>query len=103
MTSFFLYISLPFEPIVFGIKLNIHLILEYLAFFIGFRYYVFLRKKSVDPISSTNRLSILIRAVFDALVLSRLVAFFEKFNKIMLKNEKAPLLAGLFVSQSENC
>lgn len=77
MTSFFLYLSLPFEPIVFGIKLNIHLILEYLAFFIGFRYYVFLRKKSVDPISSTNRLSILIGAVFGALVLSRLVAFFE--------------------------
>jgi hypothetical protein len=25
-----------------------------------------------------------------------LVAFFEKFNKIMLKNEKTPLVAGLF-------
>jgi len=25
--------------------------------------------------------------------------FLEKFNKIMIKNEKAPLLAGLFIKQ----
>ncbi|WP_276491398.1 prolipoprotein diacylglyceryl transferase family protein [Maribacter zhoushanensis] len=72
-----LIVSLPFEPVVFGVKLNMHLILEYLAFFIGFRYYVFLRKKSTDVISSNNRLSIIIGAVFGALFLSRLVAFFE--------------------------
>ncbi|WP_339626070.1 prolipoprotein diacylglyceryl transferase family protein [uncultured Maribacter sp.] len=38
---------------------------------------MFLRKKSIDPISSTNRLSILIGAIFGALFFSRLVAFFE--------------------------
>ncbi|MFS4469013.1 prolipoprotein diacylglyceryl transferase family protein [Maribacter sp. 2210JD10-5] len=70
-------ISLPFEPIVFGVKLNMHLILEYLAFFVGFRYYVFLRKKNNDTISSNNRLSIIIGAVFGALLLSRIIAFFE--------------------------
>ena len=68
---------LPFEPVLFGIKLNVHLILEYFAFFIGFRYYVILRRKSTDNISSNNRLSILIGAVFGALLLSRLVAFLE--------------------------
>ncbi|SIQ02795.1 prolipoprotein diacylglyceryl transferase family protein [Maribacter ulvicola] len=77
MNNLLLSISIPFEPIVFGVKLNMHLILEYLAFFIGFRYYVFLRKRSTDAISSNNRLSILIGAVFGALFLSRLVAFFE--------------------------
>ncbi|APQ19290.1 diacylglyceryl transferase [Maribacter hydrothermalis] len=69
--------TIPFEPIVFDIKLNIHLILEYLAFFVGFRYYVFLRKRSTDVISSNNRLSIIIGAVFGALFLSRVIAFFE--------------------------
>lgn len=69
--------TIPFEPVVFGVKLNIHLILEYLAFFVGFRYYVFLRKRSTDVISSNNRLSIIIGAVFGALFLSRLVAFCE--------------------------
>ncbi|MEP2056534.1 MAG: prolipoprotein diacylglyceryl transferase family protein [Maribacter litoralis] len=77
MTYLLLFVSLPFEPIVFGVKLNMHLILEYLAFFIGFRYYVFLRKKSTDVISPNNRLSIIIGAIFGALLLSRLVAFFE--------------------------
>ncbi|MEP3210905.1 MAG: prolipoprotein diacylglyceryl transferase family protein [Maribacter sp.] len=69
--------SIPFEPILFGIKLNIHLILEYLAFFIAFRYYVLIRRKSTDTISSNNRLSIIIGAVFGALFFSRLIAFFE--------------------------
>ncbi|WP_350289571.1 prolipoprotein diacylglyceryl transferase family protein [uncultured Croceitalea sp.] len=68
---------LPFEPILFGIKINVHLLLEYLAFFVGFRYYIVLRRKSNDKISSNNRLSILIGAVFGALFFSRLIAFLE--------------------------
>ncbi|MFD2587434.1 prolipoprotein diacylglyceryl transferase family protein [Croceitalea marina] len=70
-------IDLPFEPILFGVKLNMHLILEYLAFFVAFRYYVILRKNSADSISSNNRLSIIIGAIFGALFFSRFVAFLE--------------------------
>ncbi|WP_394748123.1 prolipoprotein diacylglyceryl transferase [Spongiimicrobium salis] len=69
--------DIPYEPVLFDTKLNIHLILEYLAFFVGFRYYVRLRKKSNDSISSLNRLSIIIGAVFGALFLSRGMAFLE--------------------------
>ncbi|SHI47075.1 prolipoprotein diacylglyceryl transferase family protein [Pseudozobellia thermophila] len=69
--------TIPYEPVLFGTKVNVHLVLEYLAFFIAFRYYVFLRKRSRDPISSNNRLSIIIGAIFGALLFSRLVAFFE--------------------------
>lgn len=69
--------TIPFEPIVFGIKVNIHLVLEYLAFFVAFRYYVFLRKKSDDTISLNNRLSIIIGAIFGALFISRVFAFLE--------------------------
>lgn len=73
----FLIFSLPFEPIVLGMKINSHLVLEYLTFFIGFRYYVFIRKKHADFISSNNRLSIIIGAIFGALFFSRFFAFFE--------------------------
>ncbi|AXT63156.1 diacylglyceryl transferase [Aquimarina sp. AD10] len=69
--------DIPFEPVVFGLKVNIHLILEYAAFFIGFRYYVYLKKRIQDPIPSTNRLSIIIGAVFGAFLGSRILGFLE--------------------------
>jgi len=101
MNPLLLCISLPFEPIVFGIKLNMHLILEYIAFFIAFRYYVFLRKRSVDSISSNNRLSIIIGAIFGALFLSRFIAFFENpvmhFEQDWLFNlNNKTIMGGLF-------
>ncbi len=92
---------LPFDPILFGIKINVHLVLEYLAFIIGFRYYVLLRRNSQDPISSNNRLSIIIGAIFGALVLSRSVAFLENpalhYDQgwISLLNNKT-IMGGLF-------
>ncbi|WP_024770751.1 prolipoprotein diacylglyceryl transferase family protein [Aquimarina macrocephali] len=69
--------DIPFEPIVFGYKVNIHLILEYAAFFIGFRYYIYLKKHTQDLISSSNRLSIIIGAVFGAFFGSRFFGFLE--------------------------
>lgn len=69
--------SIPFEPILFGIKINVHLILEYLAFFIAFRYYVYLRKRSADQISSTNRLVIILGAIIGAFLGSRIMGFLE--------------------------
>ncbi|MCK8521868.1 prolipoprotein diacylglyceryl transferase [Aquimarina sp. D1M17] len=69
--------DIPFEPNIFGVKVNIHLILEYAAFFVGFRYYVYLRKRSTDHISSNNRLSIIIGAVFGAFLGSRIFGFLE--------------------------
>ena len=95
-------INLPFEPIVFGIKINIHLILEYLAFFIAYRYYVRLRKNSSDLISSQNRLSIILGAIIGALVGSRLMGFLENpivtittQNLVQLLNTKS-IMGGLF-------
>ncbi|WP_428742618.1 prolipoprotein diacylglyceryl transferase [Tenacibaculum sp.] len=69
--------KLPFEPIVFGYAINIHLILEYLAFFIAFRFYLYLRKKEQDSISSENRLTIILGAAIGALIGSRLVGVLE--------------------------
>lgn len=94
--------TIPFEPIVFGIKLNIHLILEYLAFFIAFRYYIKLRKSTPDQISNRNRLSIILGAIVGAFFGSRLIGFLENpmitFNTqniILLLNTKS-IMGGLF-------
>ena len=94
--------DLPFNPELFGVNINIHLILEYLAFFIAYRYYVFLRKRNTDVITSNNRLSIILGAALGALVGSRLVGFLENplieftlNNAITLLNTKT-IMGGLF-------
>jgi phosphatidylglycerol:prolipoprotein diacylglycerol transferase len=95
-------LTIPFEPILLGIKINIHLILEYLAFFIAFRYYITLRKSNNDPISNRNRLSIILGAIIGAFIGSRLIGFLENpmiefntYNVIQLYNTKS-IMGGLF-------
>jgi len=95
-------LQIPFEPQLFGYSINIHLVLEYLAFFMAFRYYVLLRRKSTDIISSNNRLSIILGAALGALIGSRLVGFlenpiveFSQQNLIQLLNTKT-IMGGLF-------
>lgn len=94
--------DIPFQPLVFGYNINIHLVLEYLAFFVAFRYYVYLRRKSIDVISSNNRLSIILGAALGALIGSRLIGFlenplieFSQQNLIQLLNTKT-IMGGLF-------
>ena len=94
--------TIPFEPILFGIKINVHLILEYLAFFIAFRYYVWLRKSTTDNISNGNRLSIILGAVIGAFIGSRFIGYLENpmitinlKNIIQLLNTKS-IMGGLF-------
>lgn len=94
--------QIPFEPQLLGYAINIHLVLEYLAFFIAFRYYLFLRKQSSDIISSSNRLSIILGAALGALIGSRLIGFlenplveFSQQNIIQLLNTKT-IMGGLF-------
>ncbi|MBP2830796.1 prolipoprotein diacylglyceryl transferase [Aquimarina sp. U1-2] len=94
--------DIPFEPVIFDVKLNVHLILEYAAFFSGFRYYVYLKKRTHDPISSTNRLSIVIGAIFGAFLGSRIFGFLEHpfFSSdldglLMVLNTKT-IMGGLF-------
>jgi len=96
-------LQIPYEPILFGIKLNIHLILEYLAFFLAFRYYVYLRKKSSDNINNNNRLSIILGAAIGAFIGSRLIGFYENppiviFDLKMVINifNNKTIMGGLF-------
>jgi phosphatidylglycerol:prolipoprotein diacylglycerol transferase len=57
---------------------------EFAGMFIGFRYYIYLRKKEGDTISSHNRLMILIGAIFGALVGSRLVGGLEDIAQLKM-------------------
>lgn len=68
---------IPFEPHIAGRTINIHLIFEYAAFFIAFRYYLWLRKRTTDPIATSTRLSIILGAAVGAFLGSRIMAFLE--------------------------
>lgn len=94
--------KLPFEPVVFGYEINIHLVLEYLAFFIGYRYYAFLRKRTIDSIIIINRLTIILGAAIGAFLGSRIVGFLENpafisdIKSIMAFFNTKTIMGGLF-------
>lgn len=95
-------ITIPIEPKVGDVSINVHLVLEYAAFFIAYRYYVYLRKRSNDPITYSNRLSIILGAALGAWVGSRLVGYLENpygvstwYDLLLLLNTKT-IMGGLF-------
>lgn len=74
----------------FGVfELSSHLLFETLAFLIGFRYYLVLRKKEKDLLTSEERLWILIAVSIGAILFSRFIAVMEH---IELVNRDTPLL-----------
>jgi phosphatidylglycerol---prolipoprotein diacylglyceryl transferase len=58
-------------------SIPIHFICETLAYFLGYRYYAYLRRHSTDAISDQNRLLIFIGAAAGAFLGSHLVGIFE--------------------------
>lgn len=97
----FYFLEIPFEPFVFGVKLNIHLLLEYLAFFVGYRYYAVLKKNKVDAITSSNRLVIILGAAIGAFFGSRIMGILEhpltilNHSPLYIMNVKT-IMGGLF-------
>jgi phosphatidylglycerol---prolipoprotein diacylglyceryl transferase len=69
------------------ITIYLHTLLEFLAFVIGFRYYVILRRQTKDPIPAMNRIWILVGATAGALVFSRLVAGLESPSRFFSGEE----------------
>ncbi|HEU4469723.1 MAG TPA: prolipoprotein diacylglyceryl transferase family protein [Flavisolibacter sp.] len=68
-------------PISFHIgstSISLHTVLEAAAFFTGFRYFIYLRKKQGDLYSSSSRISVIIGAIIGALLGSRLVGLLER-------------------------
>ncbi len=79
-----------------------HLILEYLAFFLAFRYYVFLKKKKGDAIEKITRLDIIRGAALGGYLGSRIMGFLEnplvELNQqnIFLLLQTKTIMGGLF-------
>lgn len=73
-----------------------------MAFFIGYRYYIFLRKSSTDLIPNLNRLSIILGAAIGAFFGSRIVAFLENpiftfnFSVLFILLNSKTIMGGLF-------
>lgn len=63
-------------------KILLHAVLELAAFFIGFRYFLWLKKRQGDIISSSNRIWIFIGAIFGAFIGSRLIGGLEDPSQI---------------------
>ena len=74
-------------PVVFHIgsfEVMLHAVMETLAFFIGFRYFLYLRKRQGDHINSPNRVWVIVGAVFGALIGSRLVGSLERPYELLM-------------------
>ena len=97
--------NFPITLEIQGLTYHLHFIFEVLAFFIGVRYYYFLKRNHHDKISDINRLWIMLGAMIGALLGSRLIAafeikdFFQHANFLEFYNNKTVLggfLGGLF-------
>jgi len=75
-------LQFPFVVEIGESKILLHSILEVLAYFIAFRYFLFLRKKQGDSIVQTNRMWIIIGAIFGSLIGSRLIGGLEDPTQI---------------------
>ena len=75
--------NFPFYIELGATKILCHSIFETLGLFIGFRYFIYLRKKYSDRIVSSNRVWILIGAIFGALIGSRLIGALENPDQLL--------------------
>ena len=67
-------------------QIHLHLICEILAYSLGFRFYLFLRKKSHDLISEPDRLWIFIGAAAGGFIGSHLLGILERPNELSQTN-----------------
>lgn len=78
--------NFPMSISIGDVRLPLHAIFEFAAFFIGFRYFLYLRKKQSDSISTPNRIWILIGAIIGSTIGSRLVGGLEDPEQIKMAN-----------------
>lgn len=70
--------TFPLDVQIGSLRFSTHLVCEVLSFFLGFRYFMFLRKRQTDVISEENRVWIIIGAAFGAFIGSRLLGALER-------------------------
>lgn len=94
--------NFPINLTIGNLTIESHLIFELLAYTLGFRYYVYLKKQEKDLISEENRLWIFIGAAFGALIFSRILGvleninlFFEQKNLLVILMSSKTIVGGL--------
>jgi phosphatidylglycerol:prolipoprotein diacylglycerol transferase len=78
----------PINIHVFGTEMSTHLVCEFAGIFIGIRYYMFLRKRSVDLINDLHRLYIFAAVCIGSLIGSRLVGVLENPYEFIASDDK---------------
>jgi phosphatidylglycerol:prolipoprotein diacylglycerol transferase len=76
-------LKFPFTIEIGTTKILWHVVLETVGLFLGFRYFLYIRKKQKDSIPDGNRIWILIGAIFGAVVGSRIVGGLENPPEMM--------------------
>lgn len=92
----------PVYVSVASLHLPLHVITETLGMFIGFRYFLFLRRRQGDRVESNNRIWAVIGATFGALLGSRLLgalenppALFHADNVLLYIYQNKTIVGGL--------
>ncbi len=78
--------NFPVQVSLGDMQIPMHSLLEFSAYFIGFRYFLYLRKKQPDAISTTNRIWILIGAILGSLLGSRIAGGLEDPVQLKMAN-----------------
>jgi phosphatidylglycerol:prolipoprotein diacylglycerol transferase len=73
---------------LFSWQVSLHAIMETLGMFLGFRYFLYLRRKQGDGLPDSNRIWTIIGAIFGALLGSRLLGALE--NPVGLMQSRHP-------------
>lgn len=95
--------NFPVEIGIGNFKLSAHLLFESLAFFIGYRYYIYSRGNTQDTISTDNRVWLIIGAAFGAFLFSRLIgslenpqAWWQTAHPLLYFFQNKTIVGGLF-------
>lgn len=87
-------------PVIFHIGLVVidaHFVFEVLSYFIGFQYYQYLRRKSVDLLTLDQRISVIVGAIFGAACGSKILGYFEHQELFSLAKQN---MAYIFASKT---
>lgn len=68
----------PFTIHIGSLQLPLHSLFEMLAYFLGFRYYQYLRQRQGDVFDTHTRMVLLAAAIFGALAGSRIIGILER-------------------------
>jgi prolipoprotein diacylglyceryltransferase len=76
-------VKFPFTIQIGSLSIPLHAVFETAAFFIGFRYFLYLRKQHGDVYSSSSRIWVIIGAIFGAVIGSRIIGALERPDELM--------------------